>query len=228
MHRADPAPRSAPAIALSVLLSALLLAGAAGAQSWPYVGGAAGFHYQQFPFGAYRGDFAAAGLPLDGPIVPDDLDQAVGGLYTSANDTTTAFWYAAVAQADSTVDLAVLWVRRPGGGLSPGDYPIDAIGRTVLFGYIDGISDFTPPADPTNFDPAAWLDGLVCEHLFLALSGSVHVGSVSALGWSGTFSGLAADPAPLMISISGGYFALNGLDVAVEQESWGGLKATFR
>lgn len=215
-------------LAVSCLAAAVgVAAAAAAATTWPYIGGAVDFHYQQFPFGAYRGDFSAVGLPLELPIDPELQPQAVGGLFTTGSDTTTAFWYAAVVQPDTTVDLAVLWVRRP-GALPVGDYPVDVLGRTVLFGYVAGISDFTPPADPLDFDPAAWLDGLVCEHLFLAVSGTVHIVQVGELGWSGTFSGLAADPSPLAVTISGGAFVLNGVDVAVRNESWGALKASFR
>ncbi len=227
MRHLAPSPHRALLPVLFALAAVGGLAAAAGAETWPYVAGATGFHYQQFPFGSYHGDFAAAGLPLDGPIVPGEIFQTVGGFHITDSDTTTAFWYAAVAQPDTTVDLAVLWVRRP-GTLAAGSYAIDPVGRTVLFGWIDGISDFTPPTDPADFDPAAWLNGLVCEHLFLAVSGTVQVGNVSALGWSGTFSGLAADANLLMISLSGGFYALDGVDVAVQLESWGDLKATFR
>ena len=119
----------------------------------------------------------------------------------------------------------MVWVRKP-GALNTGSYPIDVVGRTVLFGYAEGISDFNLPADPTTVDPAAWLDALVCEHLFLALNGTVRIDAVNALSWSGGFSGLAADASLLAISISNGVYALDGLDVAVEQRRWGELKVT--
>lgn len=214
--------------ALPLLAALLALATAAAAQTLPYVGGAVGFHYQQFPFGAYRGDFAATGtLPIP-PVDPATLDQAVGGFWSSAPDSVTAVWYALVAQTPTTMDLALLWLRKPGAALPPGSYPIDALGRTVLFAFADDVTGFTPPADPAGADLADWLAGVEADHVFLALSGAVQVASAGPFGFTGTFAGTAADASPMLISISGGTFALDGIDVAVEDVNWGDVKATFR
>lgn len=213
---------------LPLVTALLALATGAAAQTLPYVGGAVGLHYQQFPFGAYRGDFAAAGTLPVLPIDPATLDQAVGGFYASTPDSVTAVWYAAVAQTPATMDVALLWMRKPGATLPPGNYPIDALGRTVLFAYADDVSGFTPPADPAGADLADWLDGVVAERIFLALSGTVQVATAGPLGFTGTFSGLASDASPMFITISNGTFALDGLDVAVEDRNWGDVKAAFR
>ncbi len=217
-------------IASTVLIS-LMLAAAAFAQppvSAPYVGGTVSFHYQQWPFGSYAGNFQATGTLFDGPLVPGAFEQAVGGLYTTAQDTTTAFWYAAVLAPDLTVDLALLWVRKPGAELPPGDYAVDVLGRTVLFAFVDGISDFMPPEDPGDFDPSQWLGSVTYEHLFLAISGSVHVGDATALGCSGTFTGRAADAGLMFVDLTTGAFALDGLEVGVGSAGWGDVKALFR
>jgi hypothetical protein len=214
--------------ALPLLAALLALATGAAAQTLPYVSGAVGFHYQQFPFGSYRGDFAATGTLPVLPVDPVTFDQAVGGFHSSAPDSVTAVWYAIVGGSPSTMDVALLWMRRPGAVLAPGSYPIDPLGRTVLFAYADGVSGFTPPDDPAGADLADWLAGVVADHVFLALSGSVTVASAGSDGFSGTFSGLAGDASPMLITISNGTFALDGIGVSVEEVNWGDMKAAFR
>lgn len=207
------------------------LAGTVGAQdsySGPYVSGDVSFHYQQFPWGVYAGDFLAQGLGFDDQLPGWEFDQAVGGLFAAAPDTTTAFWYAATLEPDLTVDLALLWVRKPGDGIPAGDYAVDVPGRTVLFAYVDGISDFTLPAAPVGFDPSQWLGSVTCEHLFLAISGTVHVTEANARGFDGTFTGIAADTELMLVSIGSGEFQLEGVDVGNEAASWGDVKALFR
>lgn len=218
-------------LAMPLIVGLLLLAGVSAAQvpvSFPYFSGDVGFHYQQWPFGPYAGDFQASGDQFQDPPGPGAFDQAVGGLFTTSQDTTTAFWYAAILTPDQTVDLALLWVRKPGTTLPSGDYPIDVLGRTVLFAFVDGISDFTPPADPGGFDPSDWLGSVTCEHLFLAVSGTVHVGLASPRAFSGTFAGAAADTGLLAITISNGLFGLQGIEIGNESASWGDVKASFR
>ncbi len=214
-----------------MIVGFLLLAGASAAQvpiTFPYVYGNVGFHYQQWPFGPYAGYFQATGVQFEDPPGPGAFDQAVGGLFTISQDTTTAFWYAAVLTPEQTVDLALLWVRKPGNSLPPGDYPIDVLGRTVLFAYVDGISDFTPPADPGGFNPSDWLGSVTYEHLFLAVSGTVHVDMANPRMFSGTFEGTAADAGLMVITIEDGWFQLDGIDIGNESASWGDVKAIFR
>jgi hypothetical protein len=220
-----------PGFAPLIHAACLLLAATAAAQpafTWPYGQGSVSFHYQQWPFGTYAGDFQADGHQFDGPFIPGDFDQAVGGLCTSVQDTTTAFWYAAVLEPDQSVDLSMLWVRKPGAELTPGDYPVDVLGRTVLFAFIDGITDFTPPDDFGSFDPSAWLDSITCEHLFMAISGTVHLDHIGIRSFVGTFSGVASDTGLMFVSISSGTFWVIGPEVGNEEASWGDVKALFR
>lgn len=214
-----------------LIVGLLLLAGVSAAQvpvGFPYIRGFVGFHYQQWPIGPYAGNFYASGDQFADPPGPGAFDQAVGGLFTISQDTTTAFCYAAVLTPDQTVDLALLWVRKPGSSLPPGDYPIDVLGRTVLFAFVDGISDFTPPADPGGFDPSDWLGSVTYEHLFLAVSGTVHVDGAEPRVFRGAFEGTAADAGLMVVTITEGGFQLDGLDIGNESASWGDVKAIFR
>jgi hypothetical protein len=218
-------------IPTALIVGILLLAGVSAAQvpvSFPYFRGFVGFHYQQWPFGSYEGDFLATGDLFEDPPGPGAFDQAVGGLFSISQDTTTAFCYAAVLTPDQTVDLALLWVRKPGSSLPPGEYPIDVLGRTVLFAFVDGISDFTPPVDPDGFDPSDWLGSVAYEHLFLAVSGSVYVYGAEPRVFSGTFEGTAADAGLMVITIEDGGFQLDGIEIGNDSASWGDVKAIFR
>ena len=63
-----------------MIVGFLLLAGASAAQvpiTFPYVDGNVGFHYQQWPFGPYAGDFQATGVQFEDPPGPGAFDQAV-------------------------------------------------------------------------------------------------------------------------------------------------------
>ncbi|MDO9693964.1 MAG: hypothetical protein Q7W56_04485 [Candidatus Latescibacteria bacterium] len=209
----------------------LLIAATAAAQpapTWPYGRGNVAFHYQQWPIGSYAGDFQAEGHQFEGPFIPEDSNQAVGGLCTSVQDTTTAFWYAAVLESDQSVDLSLLWVRKPGAELTPGEYHVDVLGRSVLFAFIDGITDFTPPDDFGSFDPSAWLGSITYEHLFMAISGTVSIDQIDNWGFGGTFSGVASDTGLMFINISSGTFWVRGPEVGNEAASWGDVKALYR
>lgn len=218
--------RSGSGFTVAVLLSSLFLPTAATAEN--YNAGAVGFRFQQLPWGEYAGEFQASGRCLSVSPMPSETEQVVGGQYVTVADTTTAFWYAATLEADQTVDLALLWVRRAGYLIPQGDYPVDALGRTVMFVFVDGITDFTPPVDPVGFAPAEWLDGLTCEHLFLAIAGTVHIQMAGLRGFDGTFDGTALDTELMLAEFSDGMFELEGVCIANEAANWGSVKAAFR
>lgn len=198
---------------LLAALACLVLALPALAQDTPVVftGGLLAFDYQQWPFGSYSGSFSAEGASLDSLIWGSGQLQAAGGSLQVVEDSTIAWAYGAVLQEDQTVDLGLLFLRRP-GALAPGNYPIDVTGFTSQFVFFDGMSGLTIPEDPTDIQ--AWLDALAAEHRFFGATGSITVSEVSDSSFVGSFSGRMLDPATLtIITISGGVFDMAGLAI---------------
>ena len=166
------------------------------------------FDYQQWPFGSYGGSFHAEGASLDSLIWGGGQLEAAGGSIQVVQDSTIAWAYGAVYEADQTVDLGLLILRRP-GALAPGVYPIDVTSFTAQFVFFDSMSGLTIPEDPTDIQ--AWLNALTAEHKFLGATGSITVSEVSDSSFVGTFSGRMLDPTSFMIiTISGGVFAMAG------------------
>lgn len=199
--------------ALLAVLACLALALPALAQETPVVftSGLYAFDYQQWPFGSYSGSFSAEGASLDSLIWGGGQLQAAGGSLQMVQDSTIAWAYGAVYQEDQTVDLGLLFLRRP-GVLAPGVYPIDVTGFTSQFVFFDGMSGLTIPEDPTDIQ--AWLDALAAEHRFFGATGSITVSEVSDSSFVGSFSGRMLDPTTLtIITISSGVFDMAGLPV---------------
>ncbi len=201
---------------LLLLLGILILAQPTLAQDHPpydvvYYEGEFGFHYQQWPFGGYNGDFYANGPQLDddGNFEPGETN-AVGGFTYTDNDTTVVYCYGAILNPDTTVDLALCFVRTQ-GEFTPGTYPVDAVDFMGGFAFFDDIANFQLPVD---FDPASlqqWLDDTIADHKFISTSGSITVNEASVDNLIGSFTGSALDAQTLMIiSVTDGAFDLAG------------------
>jgi hypothetical protein len=173
-----------------------------------YTEGLLAFDYQQWPFGSYSGSFSAEGASLDSLIWGEGQLAAAGGSIQVLQDSTIAWAYGAVYEADESVDLGLLFLRRP-GPLTPGVYPIDVTGFTAQLIFFDGMSGLTIPEDPTDIQ--AWLDALAAEHKFFGATGSITVSEVSDSSFVGSFSGRMLDPTTFtIITISNGVFAMQG------------------
>lgn len=194
---------------LSLMVCLLLVHTPAPAeQLGAYAEGSLSFHYQQWPFGSFSGDFSATGTVLDTTGWQNGQTESCGGSISAAADSFTVWGYGATLNADSTTDLAGIWVRTVGAP-QPGNYAVDMQDFTAGFIFFDNISGFTPPADST--DPAAWLDGIVADHKFAASGGSIQVSAVADTVFLGSFSGSMVDPNTFMIiSVSGGSFDFTG------------------
>ena len=173
-----------------------------------YTEGLLAFDYQQWPFGSYGGSFSAEGASLDSLIWGGAQTEAAGGSIQVVQDSTIAWAYGAVYEADQSVDLGLLFLRRP-GVLTPGTYPIDVTGFTVQYVFFDGLAGLTIPEDPTDLQ--AWLDALAAEHKFFGATGSITVSELSDSSFAGSFSGRMLDPTTLtIVTISNGVFAMQG------------------
>ncbi len=176
-----------------------------------YDEGSLSFHYAQWPWGSYEGDFSAEGALLDSLLWGSEQLESCGGSLETNADTTFAWGYGAVYNADDTVDLAGLFVRSA-GELAPGSYPVDVTDFMADFFYFDDISDFTIPENPDSITD--WLGLVEAEHKFLGASGSITVAAVSDTSFAGSFSGTMLDPESLMvIEITSGLFAYTGAPV---------------
>lgn len=191
----------------------LLIANVAAAQDQvlaTYFEGDYSFDYNQWPFGSYDGTHAATGVILDPGIgwEPGQTESAGGRLETRA-DTLTAWAYGARLNADTTVDMGALFIRSATGSLSPGNYSIDITNYTVMFAFMDDISNFSIPEE--GADMAAFISSLEADQKFFGTTGGIDVTQVDEFGFRGTFSGTMTDPGDLkIISISNAMFDLEG------------------
>jgi hypothetical protein len=111
------------------------------------------FDYQQWPFGSYSGSFDAEGASLDSLIWGEGQLEAVGGSIQVLQDSTIAWAYGAVYEADQTVDLALLFLRRPGALTRCLSVDVTGFGAVHL-------STGCQAAIPKNHGHQAWLDAL--------------------------------------------------------------------
>jgi len=196
---------------LVVCCPALLMAPPAAAETLAnYIEGEYGFHYAQWPWGPYVGDFHALGPALGDTLDLVPGDEACGGFMTVDLDTFTAYCYGLVANLDLTYDVAGLLVRSA-TPLTPGSYPVDPVDLMGAFFFFDDIVNFELPASSAPSDLGAWLDTLVCEHKLLSSAGTIVLSAVDHTQLVGTFSGTIIDEADLLIcTVTDGVFNMVG------------------
>jgi len=175
-----------------------------------YYQGSYHFDYDQWPFGGYGGTFDAAGEILDPDIGwAEGQTESVGGRMEVLSDTLTTWAYGAILNADTTVDVAAVFVRTAGATLNPGNYPVDLDDYMALYAFFDNVSDFTIPEEGGNM--AEWLANLVADHTFFATTGSITITQIDEEGLAGSFTGLMADPGDFtIVSVSNASFAMDG------------------
>ncbi|MBN2171717.1 MAG: hypothetical protein JW819_10410 [Candidatus Krumholzibacteriota bacterium] len=173
-----------------------------------YLEGDLAFHYQQWPFGSYSGDFAAAGAVYDSLAWGATQFESCGGRLEVVADTTVAWGYGAVLRPDETVDLAAVFIRSIGVP-QPGGHPVDTVDLMAGMLFFDGVANFSVPTDPG--DLMEWLASLDADHTFFGTTGTIYVSAVTDSSFTGTFSGTMTDPTSLMIiSVTGGVFHFAG------------------
>lgn len=222
-------------LALTVIMITLLGAPSAQAQfagaDTLYAGGALGFSYRQTPFPFYSGvlDIEGDAFLPDGGWNPDQTEAVGGGMGMMTPDSVATGVYAVRDNGNQTYDVG-LAVLRTLGPLQPGVYPIDIQAGTAAFFFID---DAATVALPDTLDAAAliaWFMDLPAAHKFVSLTGNLSVSVVSADTLAGTFTGTATDIDNLafLINVTGGRFALRGLDTTLPVSELVSLQPTVR
>lgn len=202
------------ALAIGVWLPAAANAQFSGADTL-YAGGAVGFSYRQTPFPIYSGEFDVAGDALlpDGGWNPGQTEAVGGGMAMVTPDSVETAIYAIQDNGNDTYDVA-LAALRTFGPLQPGTFPINVQTGTAIFLFIDDAATVALPDTLDAQSVIQWFQDLPAAHKFVSLSGSISVTAVSADTLAGSFSGTATDIDNVffLISVTGGRFALRGLD----------------
>ena len=212
---------------LLFLLGAIVLASAPGsalAQFEPlklYGSGELSFAYDQWPFGGYSGEFAAAGEGVDweNGLDPDWTEAVGGAMVAVGSDSVATFWYGLVHNDDETVDMSLLFVMSEGLP-TPGYYAIDPEALTAECVFFDDIDNFTLPEDIDPESLLAWLEALSADYRFYGISGNIILNTVDSETLTGSFTGRLAEPDQLMlIDVSDGIFDLEGGGVSAIAET---------
>ncbi len=174
-----------------------------------YDEGSLSFDYDQWPIGNYDGSFDASGAILDSLLWGNEQTMSCGGTNQIFQDTTVVWCYGAIYNADTTVDLAAVFVRSV-GEVTPGNYSVDVSTFMAGYAFFDDVANFTVP-DP-NGDVATWLSNLSAAHRMVSSAGNIIVSAVSDTEFAGTFSGtmIDADNVLLIVTVSAGVFNMTG------------------
>ena len=193
-----------------------------------YEQGSVGFKFSQFPVGTYGGNFFSDGNVTDPGAFPPGESGASLAVRTTVAGVDYLVIFGGFQNTDRTADVAFLFLKK-NSPLSPGNYPIDPVGFSALFGFVDDASGLDLPDDPHATDWMAWVSGVVAKHKLLSASGTIHLSTVSDVLVEGTFSGLAAEfGGGMMVSFEDGMFSLDPPPLSVDKSSWGSIKSLYR
>jgi len=213
---------------LIALTLALTVPAPAPATVLVYEQGSVGFTFAQFPVGPYKGEFLSNGSVLDPGSFPPGGSGASMAVRTTVAGTHFLVIFGGLQNLDTTADVTFLFLRSS-SPLAPGVYPVDPVGFSAIFGFVDDASGLDLPDDPDATDWQAWVAGLIAEHKLLSASGSIQLTTVSDLLIEGTFSGLAGEfNNGFMVSFTDGTFSLDPPLVSVDESSWGSIKGLYR
>ena len=220
--------RLATTLCVFALMLALAVPAPAPATILVYEQGWVGFKFAQFPVGPYGGNFYSDGNVTDPGAFPPGGSGASLAVRTTVAGIDYLVIFGGLQNSDTTADVAFLFLKTP-SPLAPGNYPIDPVGFSALFGFVDDASGLDLPDDPHATDWTAWVAGLIAEHKLLSASGSIQLTTVTDILIEGTFSGLAAEFGNgFMVSFTDGAFSLDPPPLSVDQSSWGSIKGLYR
>ncbi len=171
-----------------------------------YEEGIVTFDFVQWPFGGMEGTFLA-----EGPVWNEDLSfpegqtqGCGGGISGAVGDTTKVIAIGAIDNPNGSRDAAVVFITFPEGP-AVGNYIVDSETLSAGFVWIDDVVNLTMPEEGDDYQ--LWFDNLEADHKFGPYSGSINVTAVGTEGFSGTFSGMMADPDDYtLLTISNGQF----------------------
>jgi hypothetical protein len=211
------------------LLLAFLAPAPAPATILVYEQGSVGFEFDQYPSGPYGGAFLSNGNVTD----PSAFAPGGSGASMAVSTITVAgahhlAIFGAVRNSDTTGDLAFLYLRSS-SELTPGTYPVDPVGFTAIFGFVDDATSLDFPDDPDVLDWQAWIAGLNAEHKLLSATGSIEITKLNDVLVEGKFSGITGEFGNgFMATIKDGTFSIDPPPLSVDKSSWGSIKNLYR
>lgn len=193
-----------------------------------YDQGSVGFGYTQFPVGPYSGSFLSDGGIADPDAFPPGGSGASIGIRVNVAGVNYLLIAGGVQNTDATADVALIFLRSA-APFAPGPYPVDPIGYTALFAFIDDASSVVIPdqIDSTNWQ--AWVAGLVADHKIVSGTGSIVLTTVTDTIIEGAFAGIGGEfGGGIMVSFVNGHFFVDPEPLPVEATTWGSIKGLYR
>lgn len=213
---------------ISASLLTFALATGAVAQTTIYDQGVMGFGYAQFPVGPYGGAFLSDGAIADPEAFPPGGPGASMAIRANVAGVHYLLVLGGLQNTDSTVDAAFILLRST-SPFAPGVYPVDPIGYTAIYGFVDDASSVTVPEHPDTTNWQAWVAGIVADHKFVSGSGAITLTIVTDLLIEGTFSGIGGEfGGGMMVAFNNGHFSIDPEPLAVGNNSWGSIKGLYR
>jgi len=191
-----------------------------------YPGGEMSFTYMQIPPGPISGTFFAQGDVSDPQSIPPPGTGATSALAVEIDGMYYLLIVGGFGNADRSADIGFVFIMSP-TPIGPGVYPLDPVGFTTLFGFLDDASDIVLPGDLTTTDWVVWVSSITAAHKFLGTSGSVVITVLTPSDIQATFAVTAGEfgGGPI-IGIPDGYISV-GTVLDINQDSWGAVKNLY-
>lgn len=209
---------------IMMIVLTLFLAGRTQAQSAQvFYSGSLDFHYAQFPFGPFSGDFSVEGEIDTTQWIPT-MDEGVGGEIASMDSTGAEQMLAIAAKRnvaeDTTYHVFGIFYRAS-GTIVEGPVP-DALTSVQLFLLWNLDSLVLPTELPDSLNLEDILGALSAEHKCLGAATSLDIVHRDATTLDFTFAGMAIDLENTMfiLSFTNGSSHMVGFDISPVETAW--------
>lgn len=212
---------------LPLLAALVLLAPTAPADAQAFDGGRLEFGYREFPFGLYSGSFFAEGSVLDFGAFPPSFPGAVHAAHVRHDGFHMIVVLGGFQNPDGSVDLAFLFLRSE-EPFTTGQYVVDPVTYSIVFGFVDDGTDVQIPEDLWNANWQTVFDSVLASHKLGSVSGVITLDVVEPGRVSGSFAGYMAEPDGVRVVVTDAAFSAGTVILPVESSSWSRIKAIYR
>ncbi len=155
--------------------------------------------------------FDYSGASMNGTFsvsgVPDSLSfptEGVAGGHEVQDDSVYAVFSGVEVMTIDSVNIGFVYLKQP-GELAPGDYSVDPLTQTALFGFVQGATVMLTP------DSLGFPGDIDADKIYISGTGAITISEVTDSTVSGAFSGLMLNiENPLdMLTVTSGAFLVS-------------------